>query len=439
MAYIYRTPAGAGSNSVFTFSCWFKRAKIGALQTIFSAGPSSYGRIIFDTSDTLAVYDGATLVIETTRVFRDPGAWMHLVLAYDTGESGTDKVKLYINGTLETAFGTDNRSTASPLNYVNDTEQQNIGADTSNPFYGEMSHVQMVDGAQLAPTEFGEVDATSGIWKIKTSCYATPGTNGFCLKMEDRTNLDLDSSSNAFTWTTSGTITPTYDNPSNNFCTMNPVENFYGGGTFSNGNTTAVTGSGVYAPLFGGMGVSAGKWYWEVKLKAVGATAAGALIGVASNRTTGAAKELGDNANDYGFYGQDGKIRNNNAYASYGAAYALSSIIGVALDVTNNKLYFSKDGVWENSGVPTSGATGTGAFSITMGSVGSNNLDCWVPSASYWDASTGTYEFNFGNGYFGTTAVTSANADDAGIGAFEYDVPAGYYAICTKNIKAYGG
>ena len=41
----------------------------------------------------------------------------------------------------------------------------------------------------------------------------------FALKMEDRTNLDLDSSSNAHTFTTSGTLTATYDNPSNNFCT----------------------------------------------------------------------------------------------------------------------------------------------------------------------------------------------------------------------------
>ena len=49
------------------------------------------------------------------------------------------------------------------------------------------------------------------------------------------------------------------------------------------------------------------------------------------------------------------------------------------------------------------------------------------------------HDVNFGNGYFGTTAVTSAEADDAGIGAFEYAPPTGYYALCTKNIKAYGG
>ena len=227
MAYIYRTPGSAGSNSVFTLSFWVKRAKLGAIQTLYSAGSSSEGKFVFNAEDQLEISDGGSDVVKTTRLFRDVGAWYHIVLAYDTGESGTDKVKLYTNGTLESAYATDNRSTASPLNYVNDTVQQNIGADTSNPFYGEMSHVQMVDGAQLAPTEFGEVDSTSGIWKIKTDVYGTPGTNGFALLMEDRTNLDLDSSSKAFTFTTSGTLTATYDNPSNNFCTMNPLDNYH--------------------------------------------------------------------------------------------------------------------------------------------------------------------------------------------------------------------
>jgi len=54
-------------------------------------------------------------------------------------------------------------------------------------------------------------------------------------------------------------------------------------------------------------------------------------------------------------------------------------------------------------------------------------------------SSTNYYMYcNFGRGYFGTTAVSSGNQDDAGVGTFEHDVPAGFYAICTKNIKDYG-
>ena len=104
----------------------------------------------------------------------------------------------------------------------------------------------------------------------------------------------------------------------------------------------------------------------------------------------------------------------------------------------NAKLYLRKNGTWQKSGDPTSGATGTGAaFTILAASA--------TPEGSYvfgcGDKSTGssTLSVNFGNGYFGTTAVTSAEADGAGIGAFEFAPPTGYYALCTKNIKAYGG
>jgi hypothetical protein len=46
-----------------------------------------------------------------------------------------------------------------------------------------------------------------------------------------------------------------------------------------------------------------------------------------------------------------------------------------------------------------------------------------------------TFQTNFGNGYFGTTAVSSATSDESGLGIFEYTVPSGYYALCTKNIN----
>jgi hypothetical protein len=54
-------------------------------------------------------------------------------------------------------------------------------------------------------------------------------------------------------------------------------------------------------------------------------------------------------------------ISNNNTATTYGTTYTTGDIIGVALDLDNNKLYFSKNGAWQNSGDPESGATGTGA------------------------------------------------------------------------------
>mgnify|MGYP000058561141 CR=1 FL=1 len=106
--------------------------------------------------------------------------------------------------------------------------------------------------------------------------------------------------------------------------------------------------------------------------------------------------------------------------------------------IESSKVYFSKNGVWQNSGDPTSGATGTGALSIT------------APSAMTGITSTGVYRFasgdygntvvvnnswNFGNGYFGTTAVASAGTNASGIGIFEYDVPTGFTALSTKGLN----
>ena len=42
---------------------------------------------------------------------------------------------------------------------------------------------------------------------------------------------------------------------------------------------------------------------------------------------------------------------------------------------------------------------------------------------------------NFGNGYFGTTAVSSAGTNASNNGIFEYDVPTGFTALSTKGLN----
>ena len=94
--------------------------------------------------------------------------------------------------------------------------------------------------------------------------------------------------------------------------------------------------------------------------------------------------------------------------------------------------YFGKNGTWGNSGDPTSGSTGTGAAAISA------NEDYWHLALGDRNSSnTATYEVNFGNGYFGSTAVSSAGTNASGFGVFEYDVPTGYTALCTKGINSF--
>ena len=181
------------------------------------------------------------------------------------------------------------------------------------------------------------------------------------------------------------------------------------------------------------MAMMSGKWYWEVKC-AARTNGAEYLPGISSVQTIVASDNLGTFANDYSFRAYNGQYYTADSGTAYGNTFDTGDIIGVAVDLTNSKLYFSINGTWQNSGVPTSGATGTGAISITA--VGSTANNVYFPAITYWGggSSVGTLNTNFGNGYFGITAISSGNADDAGEGDFEYDVPAGYYALCTNNL-----
>ena len=137
---------------------------------------------------------------------------------------------------------------------------------------------------------------------------------------------------------------------------------------------------------------------------------------------------VGGDGASFGYHGADGNIYHDNSGSSYGDTYTTNDIIGVALDVDNSKLYFSKNGVFQNSGDPTSGSTGTGAQSITA--------DKTYGFAISGYAST-VWNVNFGNGYFGTTAISSAGTAPSKGGIFEYDCPTGYQALCTKGINSF--
>ena len=104
-----------------------------------------------------------------------------------------------------------------------------------------------------------------------------------------------------------------------------------------------------------------------------------------------------------------------------------------AFDLDNNKLYFGVNGVWTNSGNPGGNANG-----FTIADPDDTELGFYFPSTSDRSSNRSyVYSFNFGNGFFGTTAITSAGSNGNG-SLFEYDVPTGYYALNTKNINTYG-
>ena len=453
--YLSRT-ASAGNQKTFTISVWLKRSQINTsdYNTFFSSDVSASNSFRFtfndddgSADDRLMVYyytGSHQLKLITNRQFRDTSAWYHIVLAVDTTQAtSSDRVKIYVNGEQETSFSTATYPSQNLDTSVNVSgAPHEVGRGGGSLYYnGVMAHFHFIDGTAYSPSDFGETDATTGIWKPKTAPSVTYGTNGFFLKFENSGAFGTDSSGNANNFTVNGTMTQTIDTPSNVFATMNPLyQSVYGGSSaiLTNGNTkwTGTSNDTSQNATLGTLGVSSGKWYWEVK----GNMAYDSLLGIAKsnfdpNGGTGGLQNpgwWGLVTNISATSGSGLKFVVDNTFgSSTGITLANGDIINIALDATNLKFYIGKNGTWLNSGDPTSGATGTGSIATLPSDT------TFLPACSNYGYNTAnSWEFNFGNGYFGTTAVSSAENPDDGIGIFEYSVPTGYKALCTKSINA---
>jgi hypothetical protein len=434
--YITQTISDGG-NTKSTFSAWVKRSGLDSTQYLFHTSENTNNdvKIIFNSSNNLrvlGVVSGSTVLnLTTNRVFRDNSAFYHIVISFDlTQSTEADRIKMYINGVQETSFSTATYPSQnySSLRLNNNGDRRTIGtiydgggSAGSGYFDGLLTHIHWTDNYAYAATDFGETDSTSGIWKAKPSPSITYGTNGFFLKFENSGNLDLDSSGNNLTFTTSGTLTQNVDTPSNNFCTMNPLDNYYFGGTFSNGNNTVQSASSSYSYCSSTIHVSSGKWYWEIKADSPDSSM---RVGIGSKLATSTSDNLGNDTDGEAVVYPSGATKVNNVddpNSWSGTSWTTGDILGFAMDLDNNKLYISKNGTFMNSGSPTSGSTGTGALSITA--------PASTPTGAYFvgwgdnnSSGTATMSHNFGNGYFGTTAVASANADGNGFGAFELKI-----------------
>jgi hypothetical protein len=441
-SYLTRTPSSAGNRRKFTFSAWLKLSQSASTTYIFQAGDNGNNDIQFSFQNDNKFYiksfsGGSTgFDLATYAKYRDSSGWYHFVVAIDTEQStASNRAKIYVNGELITALVDTVYCSQNTDLEISNTVSHNIGASVNNSqtFDGYMSHVAFVDGQALAPTVFGQTDSSSGIWKFKAPTGVTWGTNGFHLKFENSGNLGLDSSGNSNTFTVNGNGRQSLDTPSNVHATLNPLHRGtkLNEATFSNGNTTheGTTSGGSYPYTFSTLAPSKGKWYAEFKNSPSG----DCIIGIGAGIPDGF---LGNSSSAYSVgYFRTGQYYTNGSGNNYGSALSNNDIVGVAMDLDNNKLYFSINGTWQNSGVPTSGSTGTGAISIT--GTASNTTGVYHFACGKAGSDPTDLQANFGNGYFGTTAISSAGSNGNG-SLFEYDVPSGYYALNTKNINTYG-
>jgi hypothetical protein len=414
------------SDKIKTISAWIKRVDGSNEVVVMSAGSSSRDFIRFESDGTLTFRRVSTFQLTTSQVFRDVSAWYHIVIAIDTTQAtDSNRVKFYVNGSQVTAFGTTtypSQNTTLKLGTDNPNHIGNDSEQTTPYFNGYMSEFNFIDGQALAPSDFGEFDADTGIWK-PIAYEGTYGTNGFYLEFKDSSALGDDTSGegNDFTVNNLTSIDQTTDTPTNNFATLNPLNYTSSAVTYTQGNLLADFPAAWIASL-GNFGVSSGKWFWEAKV----------ISGNNNNLFYGVGVENIDlDSTPYTQTGVICQLINGDRYidGSYtgSAAETLTNgdILGVALDLDSGTktVKFYKNGTLLTSSSTinlTSNFNNVFVFPFFAGNNGSANSD---------------WEVNFGNPPF---AITTGNEDANGYGNFEYEVPPGYYSLCTKNLAEYG-
>ncbi len=425
--YLSRTPGSTGNRTTWTWSGWVKRSEFARLQWIFSAHANTAGSsnwltdLWFDTSDKLnfGLYDGSSNSVASlisTAVFRDPSAWLHIVVTMDTTQAtAANRIKLYVNGTQITALDTatyPSQNFTTGMNLA--TEPFWIGQFPSTPssaynFGGYMSDIYLIDGQALDPTSFGEYD-TNGFWRPKSysGSYGTNGVHMPLMGTSSTASLGTDTSGNGNVYANSNIATTDFvkDTPTNTYSYISPLITPF---IFSldQGNLHVAKGTASnIANAWGAWGMSSGKWYWEVTVNSKNN-----FTYIAIGRGT----QSGNYDSGYIIYDSNGGKENNIGLSpssgTYGASFTNGDVIGTALDMDTGQITFYKNGV--SQGVAYTGLTGTFYPWISTDGA-SNNLDA---------------TFNFGQG-----GVSGLTYDSASGGNFKYTPPSGYKALSTANL-----
>jgi hypothetical protein len=432
------------STKIGTFSCWVKLGNITTEQSMLGAYADSSNRhhIEFQADHNIEIFGkagGSTdMSLITNAYYRDPSTWYSVVVAWDTSQ-GTEanRVKLYVNGTQVTSFATETYPAQDTvLQFNTDGSTIAIGRNQGGNYAdGYLAEVVFIDGTQYAASDFGEFDEDSPtIWKPKDVSGLTFGDEGFYCDMEASDNLGNDANGGTdLTESNLAAADQATDTPTNNFCTGNPLANFYNQTTFSEGNCKATLASSPYGYDIGTMGVANGKWYWEIKYTSgsgdphnVGGFG---ISGKGESLTASAwlGYQSGSSSTDYGYMdeGGTGVLYTNVSGADTDASrsFAIGNIIGIAIDL--------------DSGTHTMTLYVNGNATTTDNISSSPTSGFYFPAWSYgYSAGGAVFELNFGG--CPAFAISSGNADANGYGNFEYAVPSGYYALCTKNLAEFG-
>ena len=321
---------------------------------------------------------------------------------------------MYINGVQQTL--TTSTAIANVDHMVNATNTHSIGRyfGAGSHFDGYMTEVNFIDGQALDPTSFGEYNEDTGVWQ-PIKYVGTYGTNGFYLNFSDNsttTTLGYDTSGNSNNWTANNisvTSGVTYDSMTDvptltsedaaNYATLNPLMLAGTGIDVAQGNLYANRNSADWARIAGSIGVTSGKWYWEITPTN---NTTLQVIGIGLGNTP--SNYPGYDSNTYGFYTGNGLKYNNATGTTYGS-YSAGQIVGVALDLDNGKIWFSCNGTWQASGDPAAGTNA--AFTSVSGT--------YFPE-------------------YGVNSISTNGHANFGQRPFAYTPPTGFKSLNTYNL-----
>jgi len=363
-AQLTRTVPGVNTTQL-TFSCWFKSSVNSTDNVLYSTAnnSSNYLYIGLNSNNVLDVQIGATANRRvTTQVFRDPSAWYHLVVTFDsTQATASNRIRIYVNGSEVTAFSTNTTGMSQNANLpsISSTLTNYIGGyNGSAGFYfdGYMTEINMVYGQALTPNSFGTFNGL-GVWQ-PIRYGGSYGTNGFYLPFTNTTStttLGYDFSPNGNNWTTNNislTAGSTYDSMTDvptltsatvaNYCVMNPlrIQNVnIAAGTLSDGNLKITTSASdnAYSNHYGTMAFpTTGKWYFEAVFAGAFGNDAGNYAGITGVSNGSAACTIVVTSTT--------AIQKNFSNVQTGLSFAVGDILGVAFDATNLTVDFYKNG-----------------------------------------------------------------------------------------------
>jgi len=477
-----RSLGTATANTKWTFSSWVKLSS-------FSAGTTDGRGIFGGTGSTYALklgFEGATAnaqqllfidypstggpntggvqtLLYTKKVFRDPSAWYHVVVAQDTTQgTASDRIKIYINGELQTEFENyTSGGTPTPFYPAQNSATINDSIHTfllgvgnadnvAASFDGYQAETYFIDGTAYAGSDFGETK--NGVWIPKDASGLTFGNNGFYLKYESSSDLGNDSSGNNNDYTVANISahdqmldSPTFNSDSNggNMCTWNPLD-AKNMAVPTEGNLSVDFSGSNYNQIRGTMSIgNSGKWYMELyKTNTYASYPAWGICDqnqkLTSSYTTPGylAKAMAGIAWDF----NASKVYKSLTYSESASGTEIGTtanvytntaqIVGMAIDLDNNKIFTHVDGTWDSGcGDPSSGGSGFDASGLS----GVNNL---VPVVLPSSVNSPAYVLVGGFGAdstFGGLTSAGSGTDVNGYGNFKYTVPTGYGAICQGN------